>query len=178
MLNRSPGASASCPNISADLQSSPALSNRWSADFLRYARDFSISLSRVQMQFEMRADDVNPNAALGQDSQGNMHILRRGVVHIGGGVNKGQPPQMPDQRTRSGVGRDDALPTRSRAIGISQYVASTYTIQPRNFAPCLCAEQNLSMAVPVCVHCGERHSRAPCHIYFPLSTHRLHRLAT
>ncbi|KAF2175852.1 hypothetical protein K469DRAFT_701402 [Zopfia rhizophila CBS 207.26] len=42
---------------------------------------------------------------------------------------------MPDQRTRSGVGRDDELPTRSRAIGISRYVASTYTIQPRNFAP-------------------------------------------
>lgn len=45
MLNRSPGASASCPNISADLQSSPALSNRWSANFLRYARGFSISVS-------------------------------------------------------------------------------------------------------------------------------------
>jgi hypothetical protein len=87
------------------------------------------------MQIEMRADDVNSNAALGQDSQGNMHILRRGVVHIGGGVSKGQPPQMPDQRTRSGVGRDNALPTRSRAIGISQYIASTYIIQPRNFAP-------------------------------------------
>lgn len=51
------------------------------------------------MQYEMRSDDVNSNAALGQDSQGNMHILRRGVVHIGGGVNEAQPPLIPDQRT-------------------------------------------------------------------------------
>lgn len=62
--------------------------SRWQPIFsLRYGKAEDVALRRDDRT--CGADDVNSNAAFGQVRQGNMHTLRRGVVRIAGGVNKG-----------------------------------------------------------------------------------------